>query len=89
MKRFILYFNQDREKENKQMTFDNKKLGQIRRKRGLSVNAAFKRLYDHGLDISRPTLINWEEGKTEPDASALFILADFYHVDPSFFLRKN
>lgn len=42
-----------------------------------------------GLRISRPTFINWEEGKHAPDANEIAMLAKFFEKPIQYFFAKQ
>ena len=41
-----------------------------------------------GTGISRPTLVNWERGRSMPTLKTLQILAEFFEVPVSYFLEE-
>jgi len=51
------------------------------KKRKLTLEGALKLMYSEvGLDITRPTLSSWENGKTRPDIKNLPALCVFYDI---------
>ena len=41
-----------------------------------------------GTGITRPTLVNWERGRSMPRVKTLQILAEFFEVPVSYFLDE-
>jgi len=55
-----------------------------------------KLMYEHNMrkadviratGVTRPVLVNWEHGRTEPSIRTLRRLADYFEVKPSYFLE--
>jgi len=58
--------------------FRNKLLKELREKKRLSTSELMFALDRIGLRVSRATLINWENGATEPRISQAFLLSKFF-----------
>lgn len=69
--------------------FNNEPLKALRSERKLSRSDMVFELDKMGLRISRPTLINWEEGITEPRASEAYTLAQFFKVSFERFFKQS
>jgi len=65
--------------------FQGAKLKELRENRGFSLADLVFELAKKDFRISRQTLNKWENGESEPDASILKLLADFYGVPIDFF----
>lgn len=42
-----------------------------------------------GTGITRPTLVNWERGRSTPSLRTLQILADYFNVPVSYFVDEQ
>lgn len=60
--------------------FRSDHIKQLREKRKLSRTSLVFELDRLGLRISRPTLINWESGATEPKLSQAYYLSIFFRI---------
>ena len=69
--------------------FDNKKLEQARREKGLSITNFMFELDRFGMRISPPTLYRWENGEAIPDANEVGTLAQFFNKPIQYFFKKN
>ena len=68
-------------KKESETMFLGAKLKELREGQKMSVQDLALELYaKHNLKVAYNTLRNWEEGHTEPDASNLNILANFFGV---------
>ncbi len=67
--------------------FDYRKIVVCRNKKGLSQERAILGLSKEGLDISRQTLINWENGETSPNVEQLACLAMFFDKPVAYFFK--
>ncbi len=68
--------------------FRKELLRKLRQRRGLSPMQMVLDLDKTGLRISRPTLINWEAGNTEPRFSQVSILSKFFDIPLDSFMKK-
>jgi len=63
------------------MKFNHNKLKEIRTNKNITMTSLMFSLDQCGLRLSRQTLVNWENGKTNPDANDLAVLSSFYGVN--------
>ncbi|MGE4170610.1 MAG: helix-turn-helix transcriptional regulator [Candidatus Margulisiibacteriota bacterium] len=69
--------------------FLNEKITEFREEKGLSKTALMFELDKVGFRVSRQTLINWESGKTFPNAQELSKLATFFGKKVSQFFKEG
>lgn len=62
-------------------------LKKLRIKKKLTQSELMFELDKVGLRVSRPTLINWENGFTDPKGSQLYIISKFFNVPMESFFR--
>ena len=60
--------------------FKHKLLASLREKQGWARREVVLQLHDIGLDISEPTLANWEEGRSVPGADDLVPLSRIFNI---------
>ena len=59
--------------------FNNILLKNLRSKQGLTAESLVLELYKQAnVKISRPTLINWEQGRSEPKASQAYLISKYF-----------
>lgn len=73
----------------KAINFTPSKLKELRDGSNLSVDKLMVELNNAGLAVSRNTIINWENGATEPDPTDLCIIASFYKKPIQFFFQTT
>lgn len=69
--------------------FQGAKLKELRANRGFSLADMVFELARVGFRTTRQTLNNWENEDTEPNASSLKVLADFFGVSVEFFYNGS
>lgn len=60
--------------------FNHKFLKRIREKNNITRSGLVFELDKVGLRISRPTLINWETGATEPKISQAYLVSKYFGI---------
>ncbi|MFZ5559677.1 MAG: helix-turn-helix transcriptional regulator [Patescibacteria group bacterium] len=69
--------------------FDGEKLRDEREKQELSLIDLMIKMREKGFDISHQAIMNWELGRTIPDANAVSILSQIFEKDINFFFSEN
>ena len=67
--------------------FNGLVLRTLRIKKHFSCSEIIFELDKVGLRISRPTILNWELGKTEPKASQIYKISKFFDIPMEKFYR--
>jgi|GEM_PF-6229925 len=68
------------------LVFSGKVLKELREEAGLSLDALANELKTEGLDVSRQTILNMENGISVPDINELIIIASFFKKPLKVFL---
>lgn len=68
--------------------FLKEKLRRCREALGLTQTDLIFELDKIGFRVSRPTVDNWESGKTTPDANDLALMARFFEKPVQYFFAK-
>jgi len=68
------------------LVFSGKVLKELREEAGLSLDALANELKATGLDVSRQTILNMENGISVPDINELIIIASFFKKPLKVFL---
>jgi transcriptional regulator with XRE-family HTH domain len=71
------------------MTFKSSKLKKCREEKHLSQSDLVFELAKMGFRVSRPTIENWETGRTIPDADKIALLAHFFKKPITHFFSRR
>ena len=69
--------------------FIHKRVKQLRKQMGISRDQLMINLAGEGARASMPTIANWENGKSTPDANGLIALARVFNKPLVYFFDQN